>query len=350
MIFCGDTVFPNNYSECIHEETDNYFLRKQKIVNLESLIKIEEMQKIAKGIGLSSNPDMATFLKQLNVVSCSQANNHITDFDTSIDKQKDYLKQHEIDSFGAGDTYVEASKPYFYHEKGEHYGVLAYGWETISCKAATSSRKGVNPLRNEVVIGQVKDFFKKYPGIKLICIFHWDYEFELFPQPAHRQLAFALIDMGVEAIIGHHPHIVQGFEIYNNKPIFYSLGNFYFPDANYNGYEMNYSEEAKNGLCVELAEDVSKTSLYWTYLKDNEKLLVTKQEKLLESEKLKKLSAFSGMGHDEYIQWFRKHRKKSKGLPIYKTIDSKLETFLNNQLVKYRQSFIDLLVRIGVKK
>ncbi|EIF51218.1 CapA family protein [Sulfurovum sp. AR] len=350
MIFCGDTVFPNKYSKSILEETDIDFLRKQKIVNLESLIKIEEMKKTAKGIGLSSNKEIISFLKGLNVASCSQANNHITDFNTSINKQKEFLHLNGIGSFGAADTLEEASKPAFYSENDVKYGVLAFGWEVISCKGATESKKGVNPLRYDNVIKQVRSFLSEHSKVKLVCIFHWDYEFELYPQPAHRQLAFQLIDLGVSAIIGHHPHIVQGFEIYNNKPIFYSLGNFYFPDANYNGYEMKYSEEAKEGLCVELADNLSEITLYWTYLADNKRLLVTKQEKLLESEKLKELSTFSGMVHDEYIQWFSNNRKKSKGLPIYKTIDSKLETFFNNQLVKYRQSFIDLLVRAGVKK
>ena len=101
----------------------------------------------------------------------------------------------------------------------------------------------------------------------MICVFHWDYDFELYPHPAHRQLAFELIDLGVDAIIGHHPHIVQGYEIYKNKPIFYSLGNFYFPDAKYSGYEMKYNENAKNGLCIDLNKEIDQITLYWTYIK-----------------------------------------------------------------------------------
>ena len=349
MIYCGDTVFPNSYSNNCLSDTDTEFLEKQKIVNLESLIKLEDMKKMAQGIGLSSSKDIIQFLKGLNVISCSQANNHITDFDTSINRQKEFLRENNIDSFGAADTLQEASKPNFYTTDGIKYGVIAFGWEVISCKGAATGRKGVNPLTYENVITQVKSFFSEYDDVKLICIFHWDYEFELYPQPSHRQLAFELIDLGINAIIGHHPHIVQGFEVYKNRPIFYSLGNFYFPDANYNGYEMKYSEEAKTGLCVELTEDIDNITLYWTYLKDNKKLIVTKKENLCESKRLKELSLFSGMEHKQYIKWFRENRKKSKGLPIYKTIDSKFETLLNDMFVKYRQVFIDFLVRIGVK-
>ena len=350
MIFCGDTVFPNKYNNDILKYLDKDFLQKSKIINLESLIEIEEMKKIAKGIGLSSSKEIIKLLKDLNVSSCSLANNHITDFDTSINKQKEFLESHGISSFGAGDTLKEASKAIFYEENNEQYGVLSFGWHVISCKAASKTKRGVNPLTYDNVIGQVKAFFKDYPNTKLICIFHWDYEFELYPQPAHRQLAFELIEMGVSAIIGHHPHIVQGYEIYKNKPIFYSLGNFYFPDANYNGYEMRYSEEAKNGLCVEISDDIADISLYWTYLKDNKNLIITKKEKLLDSKRLKDLSSFSNMKHTEYIEWFHRNRKKNKGLPIYKKVNSKLESFVNDNFVYFRQEFIDLLVRVGVKK
>lgn len=39
-----------------------------------------------------------------------------------------------------------------------------------------------------------------------------------------------MIDAGADGIIGAHPHVLQGFEYYKNKPVAYSLGNFLFPD------------------------------------------------------------------------------------------------------------------------
>ena len=48
------------------------------------------------------------------------------------------------------------------------------------------------------------------------------------PLPEWRQRYKELIDCGADAIIAHHPHVPQGWELYNEKPIFYSLGNFYF--------------------------------------------------------------------------------------------------------------------------
>jgi poly-gamma-glutamate synthesis protein (capsule biosynthesis protein) len=62
----------------------------------------------------------------------------------------------------------------------------------------------------------------------VIINFHWGIEYDHKFNQTQQKLAYALIDAGGDIIIGHHPHVVQGIEIYKNKPIFYSLGNFIF--------------------------------------------------------------------------------------------------------------------------
>jgi poly-gamma-glutamate synthesis protein (capsule biosynthesis protein) len=46
------------------------------------------------------------------------------------------------------------------------------------------------------------------------------------PLPRTRDFARAAIDAGADAFVGHHPHLIQGIEIYRGHPIFYSLGSF----------------------------------------------------------------------------------------------------------------------------
>lgn len=57
---------------------------------------------------------------------------------------------------------------------------------------------------------------------------HWGIEYE--HEAAQNQIALAhkIIEAGADIIIGHHPHVVGGLEIYQGRPIFYSLGNFIF--------------------------------------------------------------------------------------------------------------------------
>jgi len=61
-----------------------------------------------------------------------------------------------------------------------------------------------------------------------VVFIHWGNEYEQMHSDEQETFAHALIDSGVDAVIGHHPHVVQDIEVYNGRPIFYSLGNFIF--------------------------------------------------------------------------------------------------------------------------
>lgn len=69
-------------------------------------------------------------------------------------------------------------------------------------------------------------------GAELICVcLHWGEEYHLLPTIWQKQLADKLTDLGVDMIIGSHPHVIEPMEIRTNKngkPVFlvYSLGNF----------------------------------------------------------------------------------------------------------------------------
>ena len=62
----------------------------------------------------------------------------------------------------------------------------------------------------------------------IVVSIHWGVEGSNHPRVEEINLAKKLIDNGADIIMGHHPHVLQGIEIYNSKPIFYSLGNFIF--------------------------------------------------------------------------------------------------------------------------
>jgi poly-gamma-glutamate synthesis protein (capsule biosynthesis protein) len=61
--------------------------------------------------------------------------------------------------------------------------------------------------------------------------FHWGVEFSHRPTATQMKIARFCIDQGADAVIGCHPHVLQGIEIYKGRPIFYSLGNFIFDQA-----------------------------------------------------------------------------------------------------------------------
>lgn len=348
MIFCGDTVFPF-HSEDLDFDFYNDFFSKAKVVNLEALIVDAKVKKKTKGIPLSNSEHVISFLKELNVVGVGMANNHINDFDLPIEEQKRKLATNGIFGFGAGDSLASAMEPFRYEENGQKYAVLAFGWDVIGCTYADNNNTGVNPFEYNEIKLQVRNLLAEDPSLNVVTFFHCNYEFELYPQPGHRELFFKLIEIGVKGIFCHHPHIVGGYEIYKDVPIFYSLGNFYLPETNYHGYDLKYSEGAKVGLCVDFSLDIKEIKLYWTYKSSQNKLSLMKEESLFDSEQLKELSEFRGLSHSDYVAWFKCNRLKNKLLPIYVGSNSYLEKLIKNCFVKFRQNIIDFLVAVKVK-
>lgn len=67
----------------------------------------------------------------------------------------------------------------------------------------------------------------------MAVLVHWGIERNTFPEDYQKTLARQYIDAGADAVIGSHPHVLQGIEYYQGKPIFYSLGNFIFSNGAY---------------------------------------------------------------------------------------------------------------------
>jgi len=65
----------------------------------------------------------------------------------------------------------------------------------------------------------------------IIISLHWGREYIPYPSPDQIQIGRSLIDAGADIILGGHPHVTQSYELYKNRPIFYSLGNFIFDDT-----------------------------------------------------------------------------------------------------------------------
>ncbi|MBI5135667.1 CapA family protein [Candidatus Uhrbacteria bacterium] len=87
------------------------------------------------------------------------------------------------------------------------------------------------------------------PNARAIVFPHWGVEYAPRHSKRQEQLAHDWIDAGADAVIGGHPHVVQDMELYHNKPIVYSLGNFIF--------DQMFSAETQRGLIVkgEFIED-----------------------------------------------------------------------------------------------
>ena len=66
-------------------------------------------------------------------------------------------------------------------------------------------------------------------GAQVVLVYiHWGVEREYVPNEVQMQLGHAAIDAGADLVVGSHPHVIQGYEVYQGRYIVYSLGNFCF--------------------------------------------------------------------------------------------------------------------------
>lgn len=343
MIFLGDYFYPFKDNREIFKLNQG-FLNEKKFLNLEAaILDSDKYLKATKGSALLSSLYAYDTMARLNVKGVGLANNHIFDFYHDIEKQKSELRQRGIEVCGAGINLNEALKPALIEDEKYKYVVLSFGWDVIGCRYAEFDREGIAPLRSTHVIDAISKVSRKWPDRKVILYLHWNYEFEYYPQPADRRLAFSAIDAGADAVIGHHPHIVGVYEEYRKKPIFYSLGNFFMPMS------MNFGNRAQTGLGIKYDEKLENIKLYWLFNNEN-KLEVELKELLVESKKVEDITYLFQDDLYLYKKWFGKNRRKKKLLPIYNNHDKSLRNSVFYKLLNIRNRLVYNLTVSGLRK
>ena len=179
---------------------------------------------------------------------------------------------------------------------------------------------------------------------------HWDYELEIYPMPMHRQLAHRAIEWGADAVIGTHPHCVQGIEIHRGAPIVYSLGNWLFPHGIFINGKLSFPECALRQLAFEWNSKSKEMICHWfDFDSIINQINFVGSEKAEESELISKLTFFKGFSHAEYVGWFTKNRKKRLLLPVYKSSNSKVSNLFRDWWIVLRGHLIDLLLKHNSK-
>lgn len=214
-----------------------------------------------KTVAMKSPPDTATELARvgLNVAAC--ANNHAMDFGIDGMRQnKQLLTEAGVHCIGTGDHLHEAIKPVFVQSNGMKLGFLSFSSTLPIGTSAAENRPGMAPIRVETSYLLDASICEEQPGTApyvttkviddelkravnavketknqcdtLAVALHWGVP-EGWATPAQgwladyqQPLAHALIDSGADVLIGSHPHVIHGIEVYNGRPILYCLGNF----------------------------------------------------------------------------------------------------------------------------
>ena len=163
----------------------------------------------------------------------SVANNHAGDYGkTAFTDTLDNLQQAGIAAVGGGRNLSEAHRPLWIAQKGVKVAILAYNEFKPRVFEAGARTPGIAWSEDDQVISDIRA--AKTAGADLVIPFmHWGWEREMQPSERQRSLARRMIDEGAAMVVGGHPHVTQGAEIYRGKPIIYSLGNFVFDGFDY---------------------------------------------------------------------------------------------------------------------
>lgn len=226
-----------------------------------------------------SRPENAQAWKTAGIDAVSLASNIICG-DEAIDTTYKKLDELGISHCGIGHNLMEAHAPAIVIKNGIKVGMLSYTsvfWPFLVPAGVNSSGAAVLPAASDIVPNprtiempgavpavethatpeaiailqqDVENLRKQVDIVVVSC--HWGISSCHSTCDYQRELAHAAIIAGADAVMGHHPHRVQGIELYKGKPVFYSMGNFAF-----DWFKMR--ESNKEGFCVKLFFEDDKT-------------------------------------------------------------------------------------------
>lgn len=234
LFACGDIVNSGGKEDFIDNKLKQVVLSHDiAICNFEAPIKHDNMQKIKKaGPHIYQTHKSINYLKRAGFNFVSLANNHIYDYgQRGIVKTIQELKKFDIGFIGGGVDFDEAYKTQIIEKNGLKIGLLAGCENEFGCLYEEQNRGGYAWLFHHKIEDNIRELKTKCDFVVLIA--HAGVEEIEIPIKEWRDRYKRLCDVGVNVIIGHHPHVPQGFEKYENSLIFYSLGNFYFDTASF---------------------------------------------------------------------------------------------------------------------
>ena len=177
------------------------------IVNFEAVLT-DATERVEKMWNLKGKPEYMHIMNIGSVEVAGFANNHCRDYgEESFEDTIALFEEYNI-------VYASETIVGVYETKGIKIGFVAVDG-LLGESALNNARTGAAELDEMGV------------NLKIVYI-HWGVEGDYYPNQTQKDWGRYLADMGYNLVLGSHPHVLQGIEIYNNVPIVYSLANFCF--------------------------------------------------------------------------------------------------------------------------
>lgn len=198
-----------------------------KLVNLECVVSGKGTATAGKRYCLRAPAEAVRVLSAARVSAVSLANNHAVDFGPeALADAIVRLQASDITAIGAGETLDQAYAPHFFTARnGTKAAVIALSdIDEDSREMFVASAGQRERVARSIAEARAKAAF-------VLCLVHWGEENTEKVNDRQRELARWLIDHGVDAVVGCHPHCLQPIDFYHGRPVIYSLGNLVFDGA-----------------------------------------------------------------------------------------------------------------------
>lgn len=257
IAFLGDVGFVGRYEirsgdvkarlSALKQELEKY---DYVVCNLETPLTSKTTTRKCKAWHLRADTDNVQTLKWLGVNAVNLANNHTFDYGKTAVKETIRILEHNgIEWFGVFGKTLDVCS--------EDNKLCFSGYNCLSTHGHGYSKRnrGISILTYDMLKRQRKKDAER--GFFSVMFCHWGVEFTHFPEKYHILIAHGVMNHGNCALIGSHPHYIQGMETSGKKNSFcaYSLGNGIYDEVESNSGIQNvpFMEENKKMLLLSLS-------------------------------------------------------------------------------------------------
>lgn len=225
------------------------FLKSSDFTHLSNEVSfVDNCQSSSNSTNLCSDPKMIDAITSVGTNIIELTGNHNNDYSaTNNIKTIDLYHKLNIQTFGGGKNESEAAKPLHLSKKHNHFTLLGYNQST-STKANGQGANGDNPGANIYDEATAKSDITSAKARGDTVIVDLQY-FECYSYPAEgaempscdapisgqSEFFRKFIDFGADVVVGTQAHQPQTFELYQNHPIYYGLGNLFFDQTYWPG-------------------------------------------------------------------------------------------------------------------
>lgn len=218
-----------------------------------------------KAYTFRAHPSRVEILKEKGVDIVSLANNHAYDYGPqSLIDTMATLKEAGISYVGAGHNIDEAMEPAYFEVDGKTIAYVAASRAEKNKMTPQATMDSPGILRcydTELFVETIKE--AKINADYVIAYVHWGTEYSYELEEVQLSTGREYLDAGADIIIGAHPHILQGIEYYNGKPIVYSLGNYWFNNKDIDTILLNihfYGDDTEEYIELEIIPAIQSNS------------------------------------------------------------------------------------------